>query len=58
MSHPYHSKTMQDSIIASNDKDMIKDWIYWNDRNFDDENIDFELEFYKQIMINMIKESE
>jgi hypothetical protein len=57
MSHPYHTPTRQNQIIASNDINQIKDWIMWNDRNFDD-SCDLTLNDYKQIMINMIKESE
>jgi hypothetical protein len=57
MLHAYHTPTRQNQIISSNDIAQIKDWIMWNDRNFDD-NYDLTLNDYKQIMINMIRESE
>jgi peroxiredoxin len=57
MLHPYHTPTRQNQIIASNDIAQIKDWVMWNDRNFED-NYDLTLNDYKQIMINIIRESE
>jgi hypothetical protein len=57
MLHAYHTPTRQNQIVASNDVAQIKDWVMWNDRNFDD-NDDLTLNDYRQIMINMIRESE